>query len=190
MLTAVTHLFGVLCGQNPAHTWAPGGIPLPCCQRCLGLYAGAAVAALLLTVLKPKLTGRFLEVHGAFLLVMVPLGFHWLPHGSVTRTISGILFGFGVVAFLWLPLAASRAPQSPCIRTYVITLVATIVFVPLLASCGSRLAAYGLSGLGCCGAAALGGLVLANLSLAIAGFARFVQRPATHICENLRTPQA
>ena len=37
-------IFGWVCGQNPGHTWAPGGLMLPCCQRCTGLYAGAFFA--------------------------------------------------------------------------------------------------------------------------------------------------
>jgi uncharacterized membrane protein len=104
-------LFGLVCGQNPDHTWAPGGLALPCCQRCLGLYAGAALAAVLHVFIRPNLTGRFLEVHGAFLLLMVPLGFHWVPQGPVLRTISGLLFGAGVTTFLWLPLAECGRPR-------------------------------------------------------------------------------
>jgi uncharacterized membrane protein len=99
------HWFAAVCGQDPGHTWAPGGILLPCCQRCTGLYPGAGVAALLHLWLRPRLSGRFLEIHGAFLLVMIPLGFHWITQGPVLRTISGVLFGFGVVTFLWLPLS-------------------------------------------------------------------------------------
>ena len=101
----LAHWFAAVCGQDPGHTWAPGGILLPCCQRCTGLYVGAAVAMLLHLWLRPKLTGRFLEIHGAFLLAMVPLGFHWVAQGPVLRTISGVLFGFAVVTFLWLPLS-------------------------------------------------------------------------------------
>ncbi len=85
---------------------------LPCCQRCLGLYVGAAVAAGSHLWLRPRLTGRFLELHGAFLLCMLPFGFHWLPQGPLLRTITGVLFGFGVVTFLWLPMKRSADFQS------------------------------------------------------------------------------
>ena len=61
--------------------------------------------------LKPKFSNRFLLVHGAFLLLMAPFGFHWLPQGPVLRTMTGVLFGFGVVTFLWLQPAARGAPQ-------------------------------------------------------------------------------
>jgi len=100
-----THWFTAVCGQDPGHTWAPGGILLPCCQRCTGLYVGAGVAVLLHLWLRPRLSGRFLEIHGAFLLAMVPFGFHWVAQGPILRTLSGVLFGFAVVTFLWLPLS-------------------------------------------------------------------------------------
>jgi uncharacterized membrane protein len=102
MLEFLGHWFAAVCGQGPGHTWAPGGILLPCCQRCTGLYVGAGIAALLHLGLRPRLSGRLLQIHGGFLLVMVPLGFHWVAQGPVLRSLSGVLFGFGVVTFLWL----------------------------------------------------------------------------------------
>jgi hypothetical protein len=118
MLDILGHWFAAVCSQAPWHTWAPGEIPLPCCQRCTGLYVGAGLAALLHLGLRPRLSGRFLQIHGAFLLLMVPFGFHWVAQGPALRSISGVLFGFGVVTFLWLPLAQlidkseSRDPKS------------------------------------------------------------------------------
>lgn len=178
MLEVLTHLFAAVCGQNPEHTWSPGGLLLPCCQRCAGFYAGACVAALVHWWLRPKPTGRFLEVHGAFLLVMLPLGFHWLPHGPVLRTLSGVLFGFGVVAFLWLPLgAALERPRTVVLaRIYAVSLAGTLVLVPFLAFLGGELAAYSLSGLAFCGALALGALVAADLALGVAGAIGFAWR--------------
>ncbi len=112
MLEILAHWFAAVCGQDLGHTWAPGGILLPCCQRCTGLYVAAGVAALLHLWLRPRPTGRFLEMHGAFLLVMVPFGLHWVAQGPVLRTLTGVLFGFGVVTFLSLPL--SRAGERRC----------------------------------------------------------------------------
>lgn len=97
-------LFGCVCGQNPMHTWTPGGQALPSCQRCTGVYAGAFIAALLHLGKRPALTRRFLEVHGLMLLLMLPFGFHWVDQGPVLRGISGVLFGAGVFTFLWLPV--------------------------------------------------------------------------------------
>jgi len=105
-METLAQLFGVVCGQNPDHTWMPGGLLLPCCQRCLGLYVGAAVAVGLHGWLRPQLSGRFLEVHGLFLLLMVPFGFHWLPQGALVRTGTGVLFGFG-----WWPFSPCGPPR-------------------------------------------------------------------------------
>jgi hypothetical protein len=33
---------------------------------------------------------------------MVPFGFHWVPQGPMLRTVTGLLFGFGLVAYLRL----------------------------------------------------------------------------------------
>jgi uncharacterized membrane protein len=114
MIEILSHLFAAVCGQNPGHTWAPGGMLLPCCQRCTGLYVGAGVAGLLHLWLRPRLSGRFLEIHGAFLLFMAPFGFHWVADGPALRTVTGVLFGFGVVTFLWLALE-SRAGVPPAL---------------------------------------------------------------------------
>jgi uncharacterized membrane protein len=103
-MEVLNHAFALVCGQNPGHTWTPGGMLLPCCQRCTGLYVGAGMAALLHFWLRPRLSARFLEAHGAFLVFMAPFGFHWLAHGPEMRTITGVLFGFAVVTFLLLPL--------------------------------------------------------------------------------------
>ena len=178
MREAVTHLFAWLCGQNPTHSWAPGGIMLPCCQRCSGLYAGAALAVLALFWLRPRLSKSFLEVHGACLVFMVPLGLHWVAQGPVLRTVSGVLFGFGVAAFLWLPLASRLGWETGSAfpprlgggsaRVYGLTLLAAAALVPALAALGGAPAAYALTGLVCAGALGLAGLALAAL-ISLAG---------------------
>lgn len=168
MLEFLGRCFAFLCGQNPDHTWAPGGLLLPCCQRCLGLYVGAGVAAWLHWRLRPKLSRRFLETHGLFLLLMAPCGLHWLPQNAVLRTISGVLFGFGVASFLWVPLRGAAPGAAAGARFgYGVALAATLVLTPLLAATGGALAAYGLAGLALFGAVSLALLVLANAALAL-----------------------
>jgi uncharacterized membrane protein len=172
----LNHLFAAVCGQNPDHTWAPGGMLLPCCQRCLGLYVGACGAMLLHCWLRPRPSARFLAIHGAFLLLMAPFGFHWLPQGPVLRALTGVLFGFGLVAFLGLPLTErARWTHSTRFATYAAGLTAMLALLPLLAAYGGRAAAYALCGLATGGAAALGALVLADSLLALAGFFRLVR---------------
>jgi len=162
-------IFGWVCGQDPAHSWAPGGLTLPCCQRCLGLYVGACVAGLLHFAGRPRLSGRFLETHGLMLLMMVPLGFHWVAQGPAVRAVSGVLFGAGVVTFLWLPLSA-RLPVRVAGRTsrYTAWLAITALAVPLLGEFGGWWAGVSLSALALAGMAALALLVGADVLLGLA----------------------
>jgi len=101
-METLLNLFSHVCGQQIDHTWLPGGIPLPVCQRCTGLYIGAALALGLLLGFRPRLTGWFLGVHGLFLVGMAPFGLHWIDHGPAVRAITGLGFGAAVVVFLAL----------------------------------------------------------------------------------------
>jgi hypothetical protein len=177
MLELLAHLFGAVCGQNPGHTWAPGGMWLPFCQRCTGLYVGACVAAFLHVWLRPRLSGRFLEIHGSFFLLVAPFAFHWVPQGPALRTITGVLFGFAVVTFLWLPLKG-KAGDKPA-HFYLLMLGATLAILPVSAAMGGPLAAYVLAGLALCGALTLLALVIANLVLGAIGTARVFRRVAS-----------
>lgn len=180
------HVFSFVCGQNPAHTWTPGGELLPCCQRCTGLYTGAGVAVVLQLALRMRPTARFLQVHGALILLMVPFGFHWIAHGEFVRTLTGLLFGFGAVCFLWLVPGEHVSGMAGQTRRqqmfYAAVMVATLVIVPMLARWGGRsgglILAIGALG----GLVGLGGLVFANLSVPfrwlVAPGAREPPRPA------------
>src|SRR5512133_566570 len=155
-MDTLANIFSALCGQEPGHTWAPGGLLLPCCQRCAGLYAGALAAGVLHLFFRPRLSGRFLEVHGLFLLLMVPFGYHWLPQGPALRAITGVLFGFGIVTMLRLPLESpgwvgrgegiARSPMRWAAGWYFAGVAASLMLVPWLGSSGSELAAWLLTG--------------------------------------------
>jgi uncharacterized membrane protein len=182
------HVFGWVCGQNPAHTWSPGGELLPLCQRCTGVYVGAFAAALLHLAWRPAPTPRWLWLNGAFLLFMMPSGFYWIPQNPELRCASGILFGFGLVAFLWLtlpenhfrsdrgneaqnstgyrPSAIGNESGSPHIGFYKIFAacpLAVLVLTPLLAEYGNGVAAGILMAACVAGALALAALLLANI---------------------------
>jgi len=179
MLELLSTLLATVCGQNLSHTWAPGGILLPCCQRCTGLYAGAAVATLLHLWLRPKLSSRFLELHGAFLLAMVPFGFHWVPQGPMLRTLVGVLFGFGLITFLRLPLHGTAGEQChpyPVWVWYLLVLAGILVTLPLAAARGGTTGAYVLSGLIAAGVLALGAFAVADLGLGLRGVMRWLRR--------------
>ena len=186
MLELLSHLFASVCGQQPDHTWAPGGMLLPLCQRCTGLYTGAAVAAFLHVFAPPKFTSRWLELHGAFLLLMVPFGFHWIPQGPALRTVTGVLFGFGVLMFLRMPLsfgsgATGLFPGDPTAcrckpRVYLAVLTLAGGALPWLGQYGGALASYVLLTLCGVGALALAALILTDIAIGTAGAIRMVVR--------------
>jgi uncharacterized membrane protein len=172
--------FGVVCGQNPTHSWALGGVILPFCQRCTGLYLGAFVAALLHSLWRPAPTARWLWLNGGFLILMVPFGFHWLPQGPAIRTITGVLFGFGLVGFLTLlPFANARRTENYI--PHLLGVLATAVLVPWLGARRDALAGNSLALLSALGLLVLAALVLANLALALRGLIRrFSRQPLSH----------
>jgi len=163
--------FELLCGRDPSHMWSPGGMPLPFCQRCTGFYAGAAVALVLHLALRIRPGNRFLAVHGAFLLLMIPFGYHWVPQNALVRALSGVLFGAGVVSFLWLfpgPHAgADRDPGPAESMIYAAGIIGTLVLVPVSAAWGGPGAWYGLVCLATLGLAGLTGLVAANAGVGL-----------------------
>lgn len=173
------HVFGWVCSQNPAHTWAPGGELLPLCQRCTGVYAGAFVAALLHLARRPVPTPAWRWLNGLFLLFMLPSGRYWIPQNPELRCTSGILFGSGLVAFLWLTLPTelaigdwrfTRRLELQALRinriSYIVNvagLVAALVLVPVLAENGKAVAAGILTAACVGGALALAALLVANV---------------------------
>lgn len=104
-------LFSFVCGQQ--HTWSLGGEVLPFCQRCTGLYVGAALALLPLLLFRPRPTARVLWLHGLLLLLMVPFGYHLVPQNAVLRTLTGQLFAFGLAYYLTLTPALHQENWRP-----------------------------------------------------------------------------
>ena len=161
-------IFGLVCGQNPSHTWAPGGELLPLCQRCTGLYVGAALALLLLVVCRPPLDVRYRWLHALLLLAMAPFGFHLVPHGEVLRTMSGQWFGFGVVGLFWLlpgKCWKDRYRWQPSLRSYLLLGTISMISVPVFARWGGVVAAVTLSWLAMAGLAVIAGLLFGNMIL-------------------------
>jgi len=116
--TIADFVFSHLCHQEAARCWAPGGVVLAFCQRCTGVYAGAALALLLLPLMRFKPTKKVLLIHGLFIIQMVIFGFHLIPHSATLRTLSGQLFIIGVFYFLWLNVQNRwdlfQTNRSPC----------------------------------------------------------------------------
>jgi len=99
---ALTAIFSHVCGQGRA--FGLGGQALPVCERCLGLYTGAALTAawLVATGLRrrglPHLEGAM--VQSAALLAAMAGGLHWADAGPAWRLACGLWTGH--VAILWL----------------------------------------------------------------------------------------
>lgn len=179
--------FSLVCGQNPAHTWEIEGSLLPVCQRCTGLYAGAALCLLLHGLLRPKLGGRFIAAHGLLLLVAAPFGLHWIPEGPALRAMTGALAGFGIGTFLWVAPANAwdrlRGPQGPprtgpppaaskcCSLTYAVGLAAALGLIPLAGCHGGVAGGWVLQGLALAGLLALAFLMATNAFLALRALA-------------------
>jgi len=164
-------MFSIVCNQGAAHTWAPGGALLPCCQRCTGLYVGAAVAMLLWGTLRLQPGARCLQLHGLLLAQMVPLGLHWIPQDAALRTASGVLFGFGLVPFLWLAPSRVLCLQQDWkpwkTRFYIAALTLGALLLPMLAECGGGGVALLLTWLAACGLVALATATVAALGMGI-----------------------
>jgi uncharacterized membrane protein len=159
-------LFSRVCGENPQHIWSPDGVALPCCERCTGLYVAALFAVALHFLLRPRISKRFLLVHALCLLQLGLFAFPWLPDSAALRSISGALFGFSVVSFLW-PAVSNRFPPSRAPRfameAYAIGLAASLGLIPIIAERGGPTGAFVLIWLISGGSLALVALVGANI---------------------------
>jgi uncharacterized membrane protein len=158
------HIFSLVCGENPQHIWSPGGQPLPCCERCTGLYVAALVAVILRLSFQPCISKRFLQIHVLCLLQLGLFIFPWLPQSPVLRTISGSLFGFGVVAFLWPAVASWHRPLNKFrTRVYLSGMTVCLALTPIIAKWGGVIGANVLMILVLAGALALVVLIAINL---------------------------
>jgi uncharacterized membrane protein len=181
-MSALIHrIFGLVCAQNPAHTWAPGGDLLPVCQRCTGLYVGALLALLLLLCFRPATNERYRRLHVILVLLMTPFGFHLVPHGAVLRTMSGNWFGFGVVGLLWLLpekwIAAKTGRLTSGLKPYLLLGGASIVLLPLLVIWAGSFAWLVLPWLALAGMAVIAGLLVGNTLIFAVSIFRWLCRP-------------
>ncbi len=175
-LEALRPAFHLVCGQNLDHQWAPGGLALPCCQRCTGLYVGALLALALHLVFRPRAGRRFVQVHALFLFQLVVLGFPGFPSGPVLRTVSGLLYGFGALTFLYAAVRQTGSgPDHPVAsKHYIIALATSLALTPAIAQWGGAAGACLLASLVLAGAISLAALLLINLALALASCFRLL----------------
>ena len=101
-METLTDIFSYLCGQG--RCFIAGGSPLPLCQRCLGLYAGAGMTAIWLLI--SGIWRRGLPSWSVFLVNVGVLlagilgGLHVIDAGATWRFACGLWTGH--VVMLWL----------------------------------------------------------------------------------------
>lgn len=168
-------LFSLVCGQG--RPFIVDGMALPLCQRCLGLYAGAA--ATLLWLLPAGLPRRGLP-GGAALLVQAGLllaallgGLHVIDIGPRWRLACGLWTGH--VVMVWLLAAAAElrggvAPSGATARSSTVRFVAFPVALGILAFAWPWVSGLGWwfwTGAAAAGmAAVLGAMIVAAMSVA------------------------
>ncbi len=88
--------FLTLCHRIPERTLTLGGVAMPVCSRCAGIFLGVALGALLA---RPRLSAErwrqaIFAAAGLMLLevALQDLGLH--PAWHVTRLLSGLMFGY------------------------------------------------------------------------------------------------
>ena len=105
-----TAIFSHLCGQG--RCLLVEGVPLPVCQRCLGLYIAAAVTGAYLIVSGAWRQGyparRAIVVHSLMLMAAMLGGLHLIDFGPTWRLVCGLWTGH--VAMIWL-LGGARSLQ-------------------------------------------------------------------------------
>src|SRR5271165_1666100 len=97
----IRNFFSSLCHQDPTRSFVVDGSPVAVCVRCLGIYWGAGVGALLrLRMARPLLVGALV-----LNVVDVTTGvLGWHGNMPITRFFLGMLVGVGTGAVLFLPL--------------------------------------------------------------------------------------
>lgn len=183
----IREIFAQVCCR--CHCWFPGGEALPFCQRCTGLYVGAAAAVLLYFLFRPRPTPLFLLIHGLLLLVMVPFGYHLVPHGGDVRMLTGQLFAVGLVGYLSLLPLGRRHLQQPSGRRaswgYALGVAASTAILFWAVHRGGPIVGIVLAWVGLAGFVALTALVIANLVLLPSAVWRSVPRVTRRFLTNV-----
>ena len=138
-MDALRTAFSLICGQG--RCFVIDGVPLPVCQRCLGLYIGALLTALWLLgwgLWRSGLPGRRAVIVEAAALATAMLGgLHVLDGEATWRLLCGLWTGH--VAMLWLVggaaelRALSRPDRAPLPAWTKRAQLAALAAVPLLA---------------------------------------------------------
>jgi len=189
-LDGLREAFASVCGQG--RCFVVEGRALPVCERCLGLYVGAAATGA--WVVASRVWRRGLPSRGvawaeiAFLVLALAGGVHWVDAGPAWRMACGLWLGH--VAMVWLAGGAGHlarlshrgaAEQAPW-RTR--ELAVGLAAGPLLGAGAWAFSRWTpgpwwlWSGLSAAGAGALGAAVAAGAAAVVAYAARARRREA------------
>lgn len=115
---ALMHGFAAVCHQMPERSLHVDGVPLAVCHRCLGIYAGVLLGALVFPLMpRGLLRGR----RAGVLLVLcgLPTAADWAvdvldlwANTPVSRMTTGALFGVAAGLLLARALGQALAPRS------------------------------------------------------------------------------
>jgi uncharacterized membrane protein len=141
-MPSLHQLFSYVCGQ--VNLCYVGGVQLPSCQRCTGLYVGGFFALGLVAIFRPKPTPAMLWFHGLLMLFIIPFGYHWIRTGELVRLATGLMFGTGLAYYLVLnPIDALQGwsdDQRDSRKYFAGLLVVVILFFALIRSGSSAIA--------------------------------------------------
>lgn len=138
----IVELFSHICGRG--RCFVIDGEALPLCQRCLGLYLGAAVTAAWITARRVWSRGAppggVLTVQAAALLAAMLGGLHVIEGGPAWRLACGLWTGH--VALVWLVAGAAELRQFDRPRWPLGDTVTAQAVIPLLGLAAVGFAAY------------------------------------------------
>lgn len=126
LAAALTYRVGSLvCHQRPERSFRPGGLQVPVCARCTGLYTGAAVGGLIgLAAFGPRRarpsTMSLSRVRVVLVLCAAPTASLWLaewlahaPTGNVVRWATAVPLGAAVSWVIALAMAGRSMADTP-----------------------------------------------------------------------------
>jgi uncharacterized membrane protein len=93
----------IVCHQQPARSFALWSHQLPVCARCTGLYAGAALVALVAAVHAPRVVRRRAVLFMAALPTIATLAYEWstgIMPSNLLRAITGVVLGAAVALII------------------------------------------------------------------------------------------
>ncbi len=105
--TLVMQAFSAVCHQIPSRSATIDGVPLAACDRCMGIYFGLPLAALLFTLLARVLGDLGRRAPIALAASVFPIALDWtldalgiLENTVPSRWVTGLVFGLVAGYFL------------------------------------------------------------------------------------------